>query len=696
MEFIERLKTEYGIELNPQQQRAAETVDGAVLLLAVPGSGKTTVLIARLANMLQNHGIKPHKILTITFSRRSAADMQERYARYFGAEGAPRFSTIHSFCYGVVKHISTQYHRPLPRMLPDPSDTVRRLYCELEGARFLERDRLDDLVNRIGFCKNRLADDRQIEGIEVEGCDFPRLYHAYESYKKENHLMDYDDMLVFTYDMFRKNPSFLAQYHAVYSHINVDEAQDTSLVQHRIIQQLAQKSGNLFLVGDEDQSIYGFRGAFPDALLRFEEDHPDALVLKMERNYRSTGEIVKAANRLIRQNTARIDKQMTAGEESGVPVRVEPVRLPSEQYPKLAEWLAGGTGSAAVLYRYNESAIPLVDALSAAGIKFCLKDTREAFFQTVHVRDMTAFLKLAVDPTDFDSFAQIYNKTCAYFNRSVLDFVSRTHPQGADVFETLKRCPAAEPGKTASLRSQLERLRGLPPVTALNLLGELTTRSYFESDTAFQRLTLLKSIAARQKTVEELLNRLEELQGIVRETPGSGEAVTLSTIHSSKGLEYDRVLLVDLIDGQFPSKAAVERLEQKEDRTAYEEEVRLCYVAATRARRELCLLGFEEGNRTCRPSRFVRLLTADPKPKPQPDRAGNPALETVRQEIQGYYPVTRPEELEVGTVVLHEVFGSGRVIRMDGGMISWFDGVVTKRFSVQACIKKGNLFLKEQ
>ena len=180
MEFIERLKTEYGIELNPQQQRAAETVDGAVLLLAVPGSGKTTVLIARLANMLQNHGIKPHKILTITFSRRSAADMQERYARYFGAEGAPRFSTIHSFCYGVVKHISTQYHRPLPRMLPDPSDTVRRLYCELEGARFLERDRLDDLVNRIGFCKNRLADDRQIEGIEVEGCDFPRLYHAYE------------------------------------------------------------------------------------------------------------------------------------------------------------------------------------------------------------------------------------------------------------------------------------------------------------------------------------------------------------------------------------------------------------------------------------------------------------------------------------------------------------------------------------
>ncbi len=172
--------------------------------------------------------------------------------------------------------------------------------------------------------------------------------------------------------------------------------------------------------------------------------------------------------------------------------------------------------------------------------------------------------------------------------------------------------------------------------------------------------------------------------------------MTLSTIHSSKGLEYDRVLLVDLIDGQFPSKAAVERLEQKEDRTAYEEEVRLCYVAATRARRELCLLGFEEGNRTCRPSRFVRLLTADPKPKPQPDRAGNPALETVRQEIQGYYPVTRPEELEVGTVVLHEVFGSGRVIRMDGGMISWFDGVVTKRFSVQACIKKGNLFLKEQ
>ncbi len=695
MEFIERLKAEYGIDLNPQQRQAVEAIDGAVLLLAVPGSGKTTVLIARLANMLQNHGIKPHKILTITFSRRSAADMQERYTRYFGAEGAPRFSTIHSFCYGVVKHISTQYRRPLPRMLPDPSETVQRLYCELEGARFLERDRLDDLVNRIGFCKNRLADDHQIDQLEVEGCDFPRLYRAYEAYKKENHLMDYDDMLVFTYDMFRKNPSFLAQYHAVYSHINVDEAQDTSLVQHRILQQLAQKHGNLFLVGDEDQSIYGFRGAFPDALLQFDKDYPGALILKMERNYRSTGEIVRAANRLIRQNTARIDKQMTAGEAAGVPVRIEPVRLPSEQYPKLVEWLAGGAGSAAVLYRYNESAIPLVDTLSAAGIPFCLKDTREAFFQTVHVRDMTAFLKLSVDPTDFDSFAQIYNKTSAYFNRAVLDFVSRTHPEGADIFDTLKRCPAANPDRTASLHSQLERLKTLPPVTALNLLSELTTRSYFESDAAFQRLTLLKSIAARQKTVEDLLRRLEELQGIVRDTPASGEEVTLSTIHSSKGLEYDRVLLVDLIDGQFPSKAALERLEQ-EDRTAYEEEVRLCYVAATRARRELCLLGFEAGNRTCRPSRFVRLLTADPKPKPQPDKAGEPAPETARREIEGYSPVTRADELAVGTIVLHEAFGSGRVIRIDGGMISWFDGVVTKRLSIQACIDKGNLFLKEQ
>ncbi len=700
MDLIGYLENQQGIWLNPQQREAVFHTKGYTLLLSVPGSGKTTVLIARLANLLVNEGVPPEKILTLTFSRRSAADMSQRFRRLFPQLMPPRFSTIHSFCYGVVNHISLQYNRPLPQVLEDPSQLVGAIYRELEDTRFVEREKLDEVVNAIGFCKNRLiSPEKAGEQVQVEDCDFPRLYQAYQERMKAAGQMDYDDMLLFTHHMFQRNPGFLAQYQQLYSHVCVDEAQDTSLSQYEIVELLAQKSGNLFLVGDEDQSIYGFRGAFPDALLNFSKKHPDGAVLKMEENYRSTPEVVRCAGRLIRQNTARIEKRMFTRREHGAQVQVHEFKRPSQQYTLLLELARKSEeGPLAVLYRYNESALPVMDLLSREGIPFSLRDPRDSLFEGVHIRDLLAFLRLAADPSDLESFGQIYAKTNAYFSRSVWDFVSRRHQPGKSVFQTLRQYPGMDGRRLENLRLSLERIGKTTPVNGLSLLEDVVSRNYFDSEAACRRLTLLKSMALQEQTLSAFLERIRLLPEIARiASRQEAPQVILSTLHSSKGLEFPRVALIDLIENQFPSKRALDQL-PRGNREAYEEEVRLCYVGATRAIDQLYLLTFAEGNRALRPSRFVRLLTQDPpKPTsiPTPQNPA-PTPPPVPKSIPGYHPVKGAEELSPGRQILHDQFGLGRILRLEGEFLTWFNGVETKRLSVKVCLSNRNLFIKNE
>lgn len=696
MDFMACLHT-HGIHLTRQQEQAVLAVSGPALLLAVPGSGKTTVLISRLANLIQAHGVPPQRILPLTFSRRAAADMAQRYGAVFGGS-APRFSTIHSFCYGVVRQISERYKRPLPQLVTDNQALVRMLYLHLEEARFIGQDKLEELANAIGYCKNRLADEEQIASLPIEDCDFPALYRAYHAHLRENHLMDYDDLLLFTYDMFRKNPSFLSLYQRQYVHISVDEAQDTSLVQHEILSLLAKKSGSLFLVGDEDQSIYGFRGASPEALLSFPSRYPGGVILKMERNFRSTGEIIKASNRLIACNAARIEKRMEAVREEGAPVAVHPVDSPFDQYACIARLLQEGfPGSAALLYRNNESAVALADTLERAGIPFSLHQPRDLFFRTAHVREITAFLRLALDPCDLESFTRVYSKTNAYYSRTVCDYAAQAHRAGTPVLDTVAACPAADATRTALLKTRLSRMAKQPPLEALCTLEESVLRSsYFQAESASRRFGLLKSIASGQDTLPAFLQRLEALEALLsnagRSPAPSDGAVILSTIHASKGLEYDRVILVDLIEGQFPPASCLERLCQGE-RAPFEEEVRLCYVGATRARSRLDLIAFREGGPGPAPSRFITMLTAQ-KPPAAP-AAKKPGSSRVFTPPEGFTPVTDAAVLVPGLRVLHASFGEGRVLRAENGYLTWFDGVQTKRLSLHACLENKLLFIKQ-
>ncbi len=270
---------------NPQQEQAVLTIDGATLLIAVPGSGKTTVIIARIGNMIYNHFIPPEQILTLTFSVAATRDMQERFVSIFGDKFDNRlqFKTIHSFCFMVIKEYERLMNTKAFEVLENNNQIVKQIYLELTKE-YIGEDIIKEISQKIGYCKNMMIDKEGIESINLPGCDFNEIYKSYEAYKKQKQLMDYDDMLNYAYVILNKYPEVLAKYQNQFKYFNIDEAQDTSFIQHEIIRLLAQKSGNIFMVGDEDQSIYGFRAAFPKALLDFKDNYKSANVLLMEQN----------------------------------------------------------------------------------------------------------------------------------------------------------------------------------------------------------------------------------------------------------------------------------------------------------------------------------------------------------------------------------------------------------------------------
>ena len=302
MDFRE-FDARYLSSLNPQQRTAVLTVEGPVLLLATPGSGKTTVLVLRLGYMVLCGGIDPRSILTMTYTRAAAKDMRERFASLFGEDLAGRlqFRTINGISARLVSQVASRYGRePFP-LLGDEGERariLRRLYQALNNE-FPEDSTVRDIGTAITFIKNMMLSDEEIDSRKWSVSRLPEIYRDYQTELRSRRVMDYDDQMVYALKLLRRFPHILSDFQEQYRYLCVDEAQDTSKVQHEIIRCLSARYHNLFMVGDEDQSIYSFRAAFPDALMTFAADHPGARELLIEENYRSTPEIVSAANRFV-------------------------------------------------------------------------------------------------------------------------------------------------------------------------------------------------------------------------------------------------------------------------------------------------------------------------------------------------------------------------------------------------------------
>lgn len=666
--------TTYHLTLNQQQQQAVQTLDGPVLLLAVPGSGKTTVLVSRIGYMVLARGIPPESILTMTYTISAAQDMRQRFAAIFGPEYARRleFRTINGVCSRIISCYERMTGRKAYVLMDDgreQSALISSLYHQLTQE-YTTESTIKSIQTAITYAKNQMLRDEELAQVEVDGVEFPALYRAYVQTLQQQQKMDYDDQMIYARKILRLCPPVLQHFQQRYRYLCVDEAQDTSKIQHSIISMLAHGHQNLFLVGDEDQSIYGFRAAYPQALLQFQGAYPNAQVLYMETNYRSTQEIVSAAQTFIEKNVNRHPKHMKSTGRSGPSVRAISVRDRNAQYSYLARVAKEATHPMAILYRDNDSAIPLIDIFQRQGIGYSCRQVDCGFFTHGVVRDISKIIRFAAQPQNGALFLDIYYKLGAGISRvAALEAMDRCIGEGQTILEFLSQCSMLSPWsrkQCATLQTHFHRLTSQPAHQAIHrIVHYMGYGKYLEERGGdLRKAEILEALGQYEANPQGLLERLETLYHLMRQGgSGTQENIILSTIHSSKGLEYPHVIVMDVLDGILPKVLASQG---EEDFDTYQEERRLFYVAMTRAKDTLWVLTFRCEQLT---SSFAKELF------PAQD---SPQEESKREQIA----------LAPGQQIRHKTYGWGILLNRVGDIMTVnFPSVGEKKLSISTALK---------
>lgn len=741
MEWKE-FETTFSVKLNQQQKEAVQSTKGPVLLLAVPGSGKTTVLVTRLGYMIYCKNIPPERILTVTYTVAATKDMSERFAVRFGEDMAKRleFRTINGICARIIQYYGRRIGKTPFELVKDEKATTGMLIriCQDHGMGYPTESDLKNVRTLITYIKNMMLNEEELQKLEEESdIRIAGIYREYCRQMREQKLMDYDDQMLYAYNMLRKDSGVLAYFQNRYPYICVDEAQDTSKIQHAIIALLAAGTGNLFMVGDEDQSIYGFRAAYPEALLSFEKKHPGAKVLLMEENFRSNAKIVEAADKFIQKNTLRHEKHMRAAREAGADIREISLKSRKAQYVYLMKaaqecttGMAGMSGSeehrgradasvteTAVLYRDNECAIPLIDLLERKNIPYRMRNADLSFFTHRTVLDVQNIIRFAMDPKDTELFMQIYYRLKLFFNKKdALRYAQISQEKDMEVLDAALKYGNLEKYQEDNIRNlkrQMVRILNMPGDEAVNqILTYMGYQDYLKKmGMNANKLETVKLIGSRVESPEKLLERLEELRTIIQEKVSDKDCpFILSTMHASKGLEYDTVYLLDVMDGILPEKVlANPRTASKEELETYEEERRLFYVGVTRAKNQLNVFT------TNKPSKFCSELLGkrNLRENQQKEYAGikkwgdySPAG-TYGIKGNGMYhgygtghgfqkqPGKSYQELAdalgEGMIVKHKKFGEGVVVDMEGEHIRIQFGDNVKNMDLKVLARLGML-----
>ncbi|NLW23257.1 MAG: ATP-dependent helicase [Tissierellia bacterium] len=614
------------MNLSKEQKRAVSHVDGPALVLAVPGAGKTTVLIHRTANLILNNNISPENILSITFSKAAARDMKNRFDKLYG-DISPipvRFSTIHSFAYGLIREYAFK-NRIRYILIEDPakelnkSNILKRIYYSINNDYIME-EKLEGLINSISYIKNMLISPEEfLSQFNININNFVDIFNTYERYKRNNNLIDFDDMLTLSLEILHRDRFLLNKYRKRYWYIQVDEGQDTSKVQVEIIKTLAKPKNNLFIVADDDQSIYGFRGAYPQELFNFTKTYNEGKIFFMEENYRSSKNIVSICNSFIKQNTLRFNKNIFTKNEFFEPVNIVKVNTLEEEYDYLLNELTliGDYNNTAILYRNNISSIGIIEYLERNNIPFYMRDVKIRFFNHWIVQDLLNFFLLAEDNSNIKAFEEIYYKMNGFISKKQLNYI-KTLNYNSSVFDRLLSIPGIPEfyrKNILQLKLDFRKLSKLNPYEGiLHIEKNLGYEDYLREscmkfghtlDTLKTILYYIKLIAYKREDLKEFIGRLKYLEYLSMESKNRKNGVTLSTIHSAKGLEFDRVYMIDLIEGDFPPTSAIDRF-KKGDIDALEEERRLFYVGMTRAKKYLSLITFNNRNdKRVEASRFL-------------------------------------------------------------------------------------------
>lgn len=741
MEWKE-FETTFSVKLNQQQKEAVQSTKGPVLLLAVPGSGKTTVLVTRLGYMIYCKNIPPESILTVTYTVAATKDMSERFAVRFGEDMAKRleFRTINGICARIIQYYGRRIGKTPFELVKDEKATTGMLIriCQDHGMGYPTESDLKNVRTLITYIKNMMLNEEELQKLEEESdIRIAEIYREYCRQMREQKLMDYDDQMLYAYNILRKDPGVLAYFQNRYPYICVDEAQDTSKIQHAIIALLAAGTGNLFMVGDEDQSIYGFRAAYPEALLSFEKKHPGAKVLLMEENFRSNAKIVEAADKFIQKNTLRHEKHMRAAREAGADIREISLKSRKAQYVYLMKaaqecttGMAGMSGSeehrgradasvteTAVLYRDNECAIPLIDLLERKNIPYRMRNADLSFFTHRTVLDVQNIIRFAMDPKDTELFMQIYYRLKLFFNKKdALRYAQISQEKDMEVLDAALKYGNLEKYQEDNIRNlkrQMVRILNMPGDEAVNqILTYMGYQDYLKKmGMNANKLETVKLIGSRVESPEKLLERLEELRTIIQEKVSDKDCpFILSTMHASKGLEYDTVYLLDVMDGILPEKVLANPwTASKEELETYEEERRLFYVGVTRAKNQLNVFTTNKPSKFCSELLGKRNLRenqqkeyagikkwGDYSPAGTYGIKGNGMYHgygtghgSQKQPGKSYQELA--DALGEGMIVKHKKFGEGVVVDMEGEHIRIQFGDNVKNMDLKVLARLGML-----
>ena len=611
MEFFDFLSQRAGIALNDAQKAAVTCVNGPELVLAGPGSGKTAVITARAAYLCMKTGVPPAQVLTLAFNRAATREMEERFERFFGEAVGDRvhFSTIHSFCNRVIHAYERRQGQTFRRIETEEQESgknciLREIYQTYNHSHAGD-DELETLSAEISTVKNGMI--RNTTAFRSQTRNFSLIFKAYEDFKREHRLIDFDDMLCDAYTVLRKCPDILETYRRRCRYIQVDEGQDLSKIQFEILSLLVgEDSPNLCIVADDDQSIYGFRGAAPQYILNFADRYTGCHTFRLETNYRSSREIVDLSSRFIARNRNRMEKKYRAARGTSAKPRIEGVTDESAQTEFILHTLEtlaakGRSQTAAVIYRNNLSSIALVDALERKGVHFRLRQSRTRFFGHWVVQDVRTMLRFALDMTDADAFHSIYYKIKRYISKAMIEHAD-TVPGAPTYIDALLDSPNLQPyqlKQLGGLKDEFQSLSQMAPALAMDwidsefsygeYIGDFCEKTRASHTYATNVFGAMRCIAARCTTISEFIQRMSRLDELFH----SGDLtrrrapLTLTTMHSAKGLEFDTVFLVDLTGDEIPGDMRNGVLTGD---VAMEEERRLLYVALTRARSGLYLL----------------------------------------------------------------------------------------------------------
>lgn len=704
----------FEIQLNEQQRLASLHKDGPAIVLAVAGAGKTTTLCTRTANLITKHKINPKKIKTMTFSRAAARDMKERFVKLFGEHirhiHDVEFSTIHSFAYSVIAYYYRQKNIPLI-IIENEKEEVNKYYILKDifktiNHEYITEEQLEELLTQITYIKNMMLKTEEIEEIKTTIKNFALIFETYENIKKEKHYIDYDDMLTVMYNILIHEPQLLKAVQNKYDYWQIDEFQDTSIIQYEILKLLAKPNNNLFCVGDDDQTLYSWRGSYPKILLDFPKAFKEAKVYFMEENYRSTQDIIKLSNRVISLNEQRYKKNIFTQKDKGLPVFIEEFNNEKTQIKTILEEIKQKRqlNEVAILFRNNFSAIPFIDSLQESNIPFYIREHKMSFLKHWIVKDILSFIEFAYKPWSLELFKSIYYKLNAFLTKQSVLYVSQeiekmdvVEREGINIFDILLTYPHLkyyQKDRILRLKYDFDIFRRQ---NTNNFMEFIRKRLKYDEYLGKQDLTaeevvnntigILEYLASNVMTGLDFIDKVEGLKLLVEEASRNKQkSVVLSTIHSAKGLEFDDVYIIDVINGVLPNTSSLNQLKKHENSSEFEEERRAFYVALTRARKQLKICSvktrFQNVTEESIFLKEVKQILNMNQPKPN-IKSKEIDINTMKIDMKAYGK---------GKQLKHKAFGKGHIVTLDDSIATVdFDKVGTKKVDIKTCIKYGLL-----